>query len=134
MNFRFRDLRIAVRLAMLGLIMLAATVIVGFGGWRGLARIHDLQVRSAQTAAMFASTMDTARVAQVDFKKQVQEWKDLLLRGADAAAFTKYHDAFVEQSNAVNVDLAALKQQMIQLGIDTKVVDTAVATHAELGT
>jgi methyl-accepting chemotaxis protein-1 (serine sensor receptor) len=134
MNFRFRDLRIAVRLALLGLVMLAATLIVGFGGWRGLARIHDLQVRSAQTTAMFASAVDTARVAQVDFKKQVQEWKDLLLRGADTASFTKYHDAFVEQNNTVNADLAALKEQMTQLGIDTKGVDTAIATHAELGT
>ena len=134
MNFRFRDLPIAVRLTLLGLVMLAATLIVGFGGWRGLARIHDLQVRSAQTTALFASAVDTARVAQVDFKKQVQEWKDLLLRGADAAAFTKYHDAFVEQSNAVNADLAALKEQMTRLGIDTKGVDTAIATHAELGT
>lgn len=133
MNFRFRDVRIAFRLALLGVVMLAATAMVGLGGWRGLARIHDLQVRSAQTANSFASAVDTARVAQVDFKKQVQEWKDLLLRGADPAAFKKYHDAFVEQSNAVNADLTALKQQMIQLGINTDGVNTAFATHTELG-
>ena len=134
MNFRFRDLRIAFRLALLGVVMLAATLMVGLGGWRGLARIHDLQVRSAQTAASFASAVDTARVAQVDFKKQVQEWKDLLLRGADPVAFKKYHDAFVEQSNAVNADLTALKKQMVELGLHTDGVDTAFATHTELGT
>ncbi|HUA79120.1 MAG TPA: methyl-accepting chemotaxis protein, partial [Dyella sp.] len=73
MKFRFRDLRIAVRLALLGAVMLAATVIVGLGGWRGLVRTHDLQLRSTDTAAKFAAAVDTARVAQVDFKKQVQE-------------------------------------------------------------
>lgn len=134
MNFRFRDLRIAVRLALLGVVMLTAAIIVGFGGWRGLVRTHDLQVRSTETAAKFAAAVDTARIAQVDFKKQVQEWKDLLLRGSDAGNFKKYHDAFIEQSNAVDTDLTALKQQMAELGIKTDGVDAAVATHTELGT
>ena len=133
MHFRFRDLPIAVRLGLLGLIMLAATVVVGFGGWRGLVRTHDLQVRSAATAAQFAAAVDTARVAQVDFKKQVQEWKDLLLRGANADKFKKYHDAFLAQAHAIDADLAALKRQMAELGLDTRGVDNALATHAELG-
>jgi methyl-accepting chemotaxis protein-1 (serine sensor receptor) len=133
MKLQFRDLRIAVRLGLLGAVMLAAAVIVGFGGWRGLTRTHDLQVQSTQTAAQFAAAVDMARVAQVDFKKQVQEWKDLLLRGTDTDAFKTYHDAFVAQSNAVDKDLAALKQQMAVLGIKTDGVDAALATHADLG-
>ncbi|MBE1160619.1 methyl-accepting chemotaxis protein [Dyella acidiphila] len=134
MKFRFRDLRIAIRLALLGAIMLAAAVMVGLGGWRGLTRTHDLQVQSTETAAKFAAAVDTARVAQVDFKKQVQEWKDLLLRGADAEAFKTHHDAFAAQSSAVDQDLATLKQQMAALGIKTDSVDAAVSTHAQLGT
>lgn len=133
MRFRFRDLPIAARLGLLGVILLAATVVVGFGGWSGLVHTHDLQVRSADTAARFAAAVDTARVAQVDFKKQVQEWKDLLLRGADLDKFKKYHDAFVARAHDVDSDLAALKRQMTGLGLDTRGVDNALATHAELG-
>jgi methyl-accepting chemotaxis protein-1 (serine sensor receptor) len=133
MHFRFRDLSIAARLGLLGLIMLVATVVVGFGGWRGLVRTHGLQIRSAATAAQFAAAVDTARVAQVHFKKQVQEWKDLLLRGADADKFKQYHDAFLAQAHAVDADLATLKRQMAELSLDTRGVDNALATHSELG-
>ena len=133
MKLRFRDLRIAIKLTFLGLVMLAATIIVGYGGWYGLDRTHELQIRSAATAAKFAATEDTARVAQVDFKKQVQEWKDLLLRGADAASFKKYHDAFVDESRHVDTDLSTLKWRMKDLGLDTNGADQAIATHADLG-
>jgi len=133
MNLRFRDLRIAVRLGLLGVVMLAATVMVGLGGWRGLVRTHDLQVHSTETAGKFAAAVDRARVAQVDFKKQVQEWKDLLLRGSDANAFKTYHDGFVAQSRSVDQDLASLKQQMAELGLKTDGVNAAAATHTELG-
>ncbi len=132
MRFRFRDLRIAVRLSLLGLIMLIATAVVGIGGWRGLARTHALQQDAAMTAASFAAAVDTARVAQVDFKKQVQSWKDTLLRGADPATFTKYHGEFLGRSQAVDADLGALKKQMTALDLDSRGVDAALATHAEL--
>ncbi|MFK2877081.1 methyl-accepting chemotaxis protein [Rhodanobacter hydrolyticus] len=132
MTFRLRDLRIALRLGLLGFVMLVATAVVGFGGWQGLERTHELQIRATHTATAFAAAVDTARVAQVDFKKQVQSWKDTLLRGATPEAFKKYHDQFGTSSQAVDRDLASLKQQMTALGLDSRGVDAALSTHAEL--
>ncbi|MET0256454.1 MAG: methyl-accepting chemotaxis protein [Luteibacter sp.] len=128
----FNRFRIATRLAALGALLLAATVLVGVGGWRGLTRMHDVQVASARTALAYATAADAARVAQVDFKKQVQEWKDLLLRGADPAAFEKYRSAFGHQADAVKADLERLRGQLVAVGSPVADIDAAEATHAEL--
>ncbi|HEX7814420.1 methyl-accepting chemotaxis protein [Dyella sp.] len=127
-----QNLPIAARLAILGGLLLVATVVVGVGGWHGLRDIHQLEIRSAQESAAYAQAMDTARVAQVDFKKQVQEWKDLLLRGGDPAMFAKYKSAFTQEAATVASDLARLKAQMQALGTSTQGVDAALATQATL--
>ena len=49
-----------------------------------------------------------ARVMQVTFKKEVQEWKDTLLRGNDPAQLAKYSGAFLKEQQAVRGQAVAL--------------------------
>lgn len=53
---------------------------------------------------------DAARVTQVDFKKQVQEWKDILLRGHTPADLEKYTRQFHEKEARVQSGAKALAQ------------------------
>ena len=43
-----------------------------------------------------------SRRMQVEFKKQVQEWKDILLRGSDPEALRKYSDLFHREAKTVH--------------------------------
>ena len=51
---------------------------------------------------------EAARMTQVDFKKQVQEWKDILLRGHNADDLAKYTGQFHEQEAKVKTEARAL--------------------------
>ena len=52
------------------------------------------------------------RVIQVNFKKQVQAWKDILLRGKDDAALSKYETEFHSLEGQVKADSTALSEQI----------------------
>jgi signal transduction histidine kinase len=58
------------------------------------AQYHDLLTGPAVQA-------QRARDVQVEFKKQVQEWKDILLRGANAADMKTYTGQFFAEYNTV---------------------------------
>jgi methyl-accepting chemotaxis protein len=75
---------------------------------------------SHQYDALLAGTVQNgqdARLMQVTFKKQVQEWKDILLRGYNPADLQKYTQQFHDQEKAVQ-DLTAK--------LDDRVTDPAI--------
>ena len=90
------------------------------GGWRaGLAGLKNT-VTQAQAVnqqiknrgRFLADSINLARSAQLNFKEQVQEWKDILLRGNDPGAFQKYSDQFTQREAAVDQDLRSLQQRL----------------------
>jgi methyl-accepting chemotaxis protein len=54
--------------------------------------------------------IDAARVVQVNFKKEVQEWKDTLLRGHNSADLAKYSKQFHDEQATVRAGAVSLAQ------------------------
>jgi hypothetical protein len=93
-----------------------------------LYSMHRLDgIVSANLARIDALTAmaDDARIAQVAFKTQVQEWKNTLLRGHNAQDFESYHAAFVKQREAV-------RERFTTLAAEAKALDLSPADLTRL--
>lgn len=90
-----------------------------------VAGYDDLLKTSARQA-------DLARVTQVDFKKQVQEWKDILLRGHAPEDLTKYTQLFKDAEARVHANALALSRQ-IQDPEAARLLGEFIARHDVLG-
>jgi methyl-accepting chemotaxis protein len=128
-----RNKKIGVKLgALVGFLSL---LLIGTGTYllRGIANTNKTMNANLDTASMYTRTVGDADDVQLHFKKQVQEWKDTLLRGNNPADFAKYKANFLKEESEVSQRGKELKDSMVKLGLDTSKVDEFLAKHAELG-
>jgi methyl-accepting chemotaxis protein len=129
---RFTQLSVRARLAILlafvnGLLLVAA----GYS-WYAIARLSTQLQVVIETQNQEAAASDLSRRAQVDFKIQVQEWKNILLRAHDAELLEKHQRGFDDKSTAVKKSLTALKTMVAELGLPASLVQSALSEHEEL--
>ena len=78
-----------------------------------LALLEQTRTVSAGYDALLAQEVrqaEAARVVQINFKKQVQEWKDTLLRGKDPQKLDHYWSAFQKREHTVDELAATLEK------------------------
>ncbi len=92
------------RLAGLLVISVLALALTGlFGVWSA----HRQADRALLKANQLTALTEASRTAQIDFKTEVQLWKNLLLRGQIEGQFQNYQTKLQEQQQMVNRALAA---------------------------
>jgi hypothetical protein len=94
----------------LGLLFAGIIIVFILLGVTLLAQMRHVSNGYDALLASPVRDIDAARVVQVNFKKEVQEWKDTLLRGHKAADLAKYGKQFREQEAAVRAGAVALSQ------------------------
>ena len=127
------SLNIRQRLVALSALALTALVGVGvFSAWQA-ARLNQQLTETVLKHQQMIEAVDHARSAQVHFKIQVQEWKNILLRGRNPADFEKYLNGFNKEAKAVETKLAALRDTALHLGIAERIkVDAVLAEFGKL--
>jgi methyl-accepting chemotaxis protein/methyl-accepting chemotaxis protein-1 (serine sensor receptor) len=117
-------------------IILSVGVAILVGVAASGALIWQLRATSAAYDTLMGQTdvryQDRARVMQVDFKTQVQEWKNLLLRGHNYADFQKYHDQFKQEETAVRVGAQSLLKDVTDPQAARQIQDF-LAAHESMG-
>ena len=127
-------MKIATRLRLLFFFLIILLVLLGLGSWYTLRESRDLGLEIAKTSTSLEKAADLAREAQVDFKIQIQEWKNILIRGGAPAEYAKYKGAFEKKGQEVLSELNKLDQSLSQLGLQTPMVKDTIRSFQELNT
>ena len=91
---------------------------------------HFTNLRTLET---LHHALEATRLAQVHFKTQVQEWKNVLLRGDEANDFEKYFSSFEEQERLTLRSLEEAQRLSTELGVDNGDIDSVLDHHRSLG-
>lgn len=121
-----------------GFLMVAGLgLAIGLVGLYGLGQssraLAEIRSEVFDRGQFLAKATDLARSSQVNFKIQVQEWKNTLLRGNDSSQFDKYWKSFAAQESLVQRNLAELSDLLDAFGVPSERVDHASKAHLALG-
>ena len=113
------------------------TLIVGIIGYYGthkaVVQADDIAAKLKDRGQFLSQAIDLARSAQVNFKEQVQEWKNILLRGKDEANYTKYLKGFEHEEKATQQNLQELKTLFAKYDLAMTGVDDSIKALQALG-
>lgn len=124
---------IATRISALAVFLLLALLAVSAQGLFALKDSAAANAAAVERGSQLEDAVNAARVSQVSFKIQVQEWKNILLRGGNAEAFEKHLKEFKEVGQNTHASLLQLKDIETKLGLDVAPVTELVTAHDELG-
>ncbi len=107
----------------------AIALLSALGGYQLSQLISGMNVSSAQRSVQLLEIEEDLDDAAIALGRQVQEWKDLLLRADNRDLYGRHLGAFKEASIAVQYALVNARRAMEEIGMDTAQIDRLMAEH-----
>src|SRR3954468_3327431 len=92
-----RSAKIGARLFGLAAGLIVMMMVLTLVGMNGASSVNNRLGASIATSSMEMQQVNNARSAQVHFKVQVQEWKNILLRGHERTLYDKHFQGFLAE-------------------------------------
>jgi methyl-accepting chemotaxis protein len=119
----------------LAVLTTSATIILllSAAGMFALDRTLSSEIDTAVTTGeKSAALIADARSAHVNFQRQVQEWKNVLIRGNNPELYEKHFKAFQERADDVQKGLDATEQKLRDSGMQGELAAELKRNHAEM--
>lgn len=109
-----------------------AACLAALGGYQLSQLFLEVDVSSAKRSVQLLEIEEYLDDAAIGLGRQIQEWKDMLLRANDSAQHSKHQQGFKEASIAVQYALMKSKSIMLDIGMETANIDELIAEHKSL--
>lgn len=121
-------------ISLLLLVILTITALLATGWYISSQLLKSLDA-AYQEGQQLSQLIDQTRDAQVNFQRQVQEWKNILLRGHDSALKNKYMEGFQKREKQMHEGLLAVRQLLLDLNMPDAAKQAAdlIDAHVTLG-
>ena len=132
-------LTIKFRVLVLGALAIAGIVVAGGIGILQLSRFNAQLASDMIDNQQGIEALIDIQTASIDFKTQVQEWKNILIRGNSPEDFAKYAKAFSDQEKSVQNGLKKTFEALKKENAPDKAwaipkLEQLIKDHADLGT
>ena len=126
------NVKVGKKLYLLSGFMSALLLFTGIFLLHELSSLNTRMSAYLEKAKTYSKAVRDVDSTELHFKKQVQGWKDTLLRGYKPDNFAKAHQTFLNEDAAVISTGKKAKAAMAKLGLNTSKVDDFLQTHSQL--
>lgn len=110
-------------------VMILLSIFGGYQLSQLIYRMNDFSLQHTDHLLVIEEGLDDIAIA---LGRQIQEWKDMLLRADDAKLYSKHRKAFLNSSIDVQEALLRTKTAMNNDGIDTNEIEQLRIEHKAL--
>ena len=107
-------------------------VVIGIYNLHEASNTYDTNIASLEVVRMDAYALDTARLAELSFKEQMQTGQNILSIGRDSVAYDAYVKNFDAQGAQFRSQLGLLKNRVRQMGLPYSDADAAFKSYEQL--
>lgn len=128
----FNQLTIRSKMTMLAIASLLLLALLGGAAYLLQQRLTGAIDTAVTTGQRSTRAVANARAAHVDFQRQVQEWKNVLIRGNEPELYEKHRKAFEERAQKVQAGLAETEKDLAAIGMPGALVSQVRKDHDEM--